>query len=392
MRQVSIFVFIFVLCSALVAILNIGIIKAENNSLNVVRHFTIQEVLDGINRDSFVGSFTASKGDWIKLNLSSYSTNKGPFGTAIRICSANHGSILSARGPNFSQIIKLGYDDTYNITIYKSPTFSSVQFIGTIDVLLEEPSERSPENWVEVTTLTGVGGIGSTDSFTVNHCDLRIVWEIEPGDGSERAAFLAYIFPDIGIKGSEPWFEMIENYCTEETTGFVYIFNISGSFYMDVLASVDRYTLIVEQNIESIPELPSPGNWVEVERFSGGSWWGGTRLFRIDNFEWRIRWNYEPTIDFGSDTAVVFDIQVLDAMSERVELVRAGEKTNGTVTLRQSGEFYLYIIGFNIDDYTIIIEQNIDSIPEFPSWTILPLILIATFSVTLLKKNLTSKT
>ena len=257
MRQVSIFVLILVLCSALVAVLNIGMIKAESNSLIAVEHFTIQEVLDGINRDSFVGSFTASKGDWIKLDLSSYSTNNGPFGTAIRICSANHGSILSARGPDFSQMVKLGYDDTYNITIYKSPTFSSVQFIGTIEILLEEPSEHSSENWVEVTTLNGVGGIGSTDSFTVNHTDLRIVWEIEPGDGSERTTFLAYIFPNIGIKGSEPWFEMIENYGTEETSGFVYIYNISGSFYMDVLASVDSYTLIIEQNIDSIPEFPS---------------------------------------------------------------------------------------------------------------------------------------
>ena len=131
----------------------------------------------------------------------------------------------------------------------------------------------------------------------------------------------------------------------------------------------------------------SSKSWVEVDRFSGGSWWGGTRLFRIGHFEWRIRWNYEPTIDLSSETAVVFDIQVLDSKSERVELVRCSEQTNGTIYLYQDGEFYLYIIGFNTDNYTIIIEQNIESIPEFPSWTILPLVLVGSLIIVLFKKK-----
>lgn len=272
-RTVSQLVLILFLCSALVTILNSRIVKAESNSLIAVRHFTIQEVLDGINRDSFVGSFNASKGYLIQLNLSSHSTNNGPFHTYVRICSVNHGVIFGVDGPIFSQTVVLDFEDTYNITLYKSPTFSCVQFVGAIDVYREETSE----------------------------------------------------------------------------------------------------------------------NWVDVDRFSGGSWWGGTRLFRIGYFEWRIRWNYEPTIDLSSETAVVFDIQVLDSKSELVELVRCGEKTNGTIYLYQGGEFYLYIIGFNTDNYTIIIEQNIDSIPEFPSLTILPLALITTLSVIVLKKRLTSK-
>lgn len=259
-RTVSQLVLVLFLCSAWGTIFNIGMVKAESNSLIAVGHFTIQEVLDGIDRDFFVCSFSALKGDWIKLNLSSYSTNNRPFQTSVRIYSANHGVIFGAEGPDYSQIVHLGYDDTYNITIHKSRTFSSVQFSGIIDVFREESSE----------------------------------------------------------------------------------------------------------------------NWVEVDKFSGGSWWGGTRLFRIGYFEWRIRWNYEPTIDLSSETAVVFDIQVLDSKSELVELVRCGEKTNGTIYLYQYGEFYLYIIGFNTDKYTIIIEQNINSIPEFPSWTLLPLLIVAT--------------
>jgi len=115
----------------------------------------------------------------------------------------------------------------------------------------------SSENWVEVTTLTGVGGIGSTKTFTVEHVDWRILWEIEPGDGSERKSFLVYIFPATGIKGSEQWFESIQHFGVEETTGILNIYNHSGSFYMDVLASIDSYKMIIEQNIDSIPEFPS---------------------------------------------------------------------------------------------------------------------------------------
>lgn len=116
----------------------------------------------------------------------------------------------------------------------------------------------SSENWVEVTTLTGAGGIGSTKSFTIDHVDWRIKWEIAPGNSSERTAFLAYLFPVTGIKGSEPWFEQIELYGTEETTGILTIYNNTGSFYMDVLTgNVDYYKMIIEQNIDSVPEFSS---------------------------------------------------------------------------------------------------------------------------------------
>ena len=275
MRKASVLILFLLLCSFWVVFSNTGIINAESNSLVTVKdeHFIIREVLGAFN-NFFVGSFNASGGYWIELDLSCQSTDNGPFIVYLDILSATHGSILSAKETEFSQTVYLDYEDVYNITIAKSPFYSSVRINGIIDVFHQEPSDEPSENWVE------------------------------------------------------------------------------------------------------------------VERFSGGSWWGGTRLFRIDNFEWRIRWNYEPSIDFGSDNAVVFDIQVLDAKSKRVELVRSDGKTNGTVHLHQSGQFYLYIIGFNTNNYTIIIEQNIDSVPEFSSWIILPLILIITLFSVVVKRNM----
>ena len=274
MRKTSVLVLILLLCSFWVSFSNIGIIKAESNSLVTVKdeHFILREVLGAFN-NFFVGLFNASGGYWIELDLSCQSTDNGPFIVYLDVLSATHGSIFSAKGTEFSQTVYLDYQDIYNITIAKSPFYSSVRINGIIDVFHQEPSDEPSESWVE------------------------------------------------------------------------------------------------------------------VDRFSGGSWWGGTRLFRVGFFEWRVRWNYEPTIDLLSEAAVIFDIQVLDSKSERVELVRCGEETNGTIYLYQDGEFYLYIIGFNIDNYTIIIEQNIESIPEFPSWLIVPAFLIVTFWLSFLRKR-----
>ena len=90
-------------------------------------------------------------------------------------------------------------------------------------------------------------------TFTVDYVDWRILWEIEPGNHSERKSFLVYIYPATGGQ----WIEQIEHYGTEETTGIMNLYNRSGSFYMTVLASIDSYTMIIEHNIDSIPEFPS---------------------------------------------------------------------------------------------------------------------------------------
>ena len=70
----------------------------------------------------------------------------------------------------------------------------------------------------------------------------------------------------------------------------------------------------------------------------------------------------------------------------------SSEPINGSSYFHyKNGTFYLDISYHDLDSYTIIIEQDLNSIPEFPSWLILPLFLIATFSVILLKKRLNSK-
>ena len=131
-------------------------------------------------------------------------------------------------------------------------------------------------------------------------------------------------------------------------------------------------------------------NWVEVDRFTGGSWNGGTRPFIINHIEWRIRWNYEPTIDVDLDIPMGFHFMVMDVDHNYIDIVFGDEEKNGTLYLNQDGEFYLDISGLHVE-YTIIVEENIESITEFPSMTILLLLLMVIFATVIYKKKLTSE-
>ena len=172
--------------------------------------------------------------------------------------------------------------------------------------------------------------------------------------------------------------------------------------------------LVAFPNVEAVvdgepwvpPDLPpdfQPGadNWVEVTRFTKESvpstWWGSpsgnTDCFNCDHVEWRIRWEYTPHPAVPQYAALWVEVyEKKEDVIWRGELIQEGEsvfidkfreygmsETDGVSYIHhQPGRFYMFISGSNIEDFTIIVEQDIDSIPEFPSWIILPLFLVAT--------------
>ena len=153
-----------------------------------------------------------------------------------------------------------------------------------------------------------------------------------------------------------------------------YIHNNTGKFYMKIDAIfVDNYTITVEQNLELI--LGSDGNWVEVTRFNGTIWPEYTERFRIDYFDWRINWSITPK---SSDLIIPlkFRLDVRNASGYIVEFFLASFQISGTLNMNQSGEYYLYIDPMYAKNYSITIEQNIQSIPEFQSWIILPVFIV----------------
>jgi hypothetical protein len=130
--------------------------------------------------------------------------------------------------------------------------FSCFLLLGSVPSIVFAFSD----NWVEVITFTGSGGVHSTSHFAVDYVDWRIRWEVTPGNDSERGtSFNAYVYPTYGGPQIE---EMHHTIGTEKTTGTLNIYNHRGIFYIVVVTmNIADVKLIIEQNIESIPEFPS---------------------------------------------------------------------------------------------------------------------------------------
>jgi hypothetical protein len=156
---------------------------------------------------------------------------------------------------------------------------------------------------------------------------------------------------------------------------------------------------------------PGPDNWVEVTRFTKKSvpstWWGdpsgNTDYFNCDYVEWRIRWEYTPHPAVPQYASLYFEVYEkkedviwrgslrAEGKSVLIDVIRKygmSETSGASYIHNQTGRFYMFISGSNIEDFTIIVEKDTDSIPEFPSWIILPLFLMATFVGVIVKKRL----
>ena len=70
--------------------------------------------------------------------------------------------------------------------------------------------------------------------------------------------------------------------------------------------------------------------------------------------------------------------------------MKTGTKdTSGTSYIHEyPGTFHMRINVGATESYTIIVEQDLDSIPEFPSWLVIPIFLAATLFVIVYKKKL----
>jgi hypothetical protein len=157
---------------------------------------------------------------------------------------------------------------TLNIDYYTGIFYINVPPSGIKNwTLIVEQNTDSPiqtENWVTIATLTGQGGISSTDTFTVENNDWRIFWNVELDEKVVWPIFRAYIFPETGINENNHSIEKIERLVNEKTSGTLRVYNQSGSFHIDINASVENYRIVVQQNVDSIPEFPS---WILVSLF-----------------------------------------------------------------------------------------------------------------------------
>jgi len=245
-------------------------------------------------------------------------------------------------------------------------------------------------NWVELERITGDNYyVCETEPFTINSSVAvwRIVWEYTPRTDVPEHSTGITINLYAGVSGDDKLLEISRMGIYNGDKDCRY-FHKEGVFLLKINSNTQNFTVRVEQSMGYIPEPPSD-NWVEVTRFIGTKGFI-TDVFVCDHIEWRIRWEFDPGHWLFADLHTLQVTTYKEGESTKYfNQIREPPSGNlsGVELLNQSGTFYLDIGSGLIDSYTIIVEENIDSIPEFPSWTIFGFISVGSLTIVLFKKK-----
>jgi hypothetical protein len=257
-----------------------------------------------------------------------------------------------------------------------------------VDVAL---SSSENWNWVEVAKITGdIYDSYEPEPFNINSSVSvwRILWEYKPRTDVPEDQTGITITVYTGVSGDQQLIEISRTglHNGNEQTRY---FHEQGVFRLEISSNTQNFTVRIEQSMGYIPEPPSD-NWVEVTRFIGSRGFT-TDVFVCDHVEWRIRWEFDPGhwhfADFHTLQVTTYEEGESTNYFNQIREPPSGN-LSGVELLNQSGSFYMKISSPMIDSYTIIVEQNITSIPEFPSWIILPLLIVATLVVTITRNKL----
>lgn len=117
--------------------------------------------------------------------------------------------------------------------------------------------------------------------------------------------------------------------------------------------------------------LVRSASWSEVARFSDlGDY--TTDYFNCSHVLWRINWNYTPSPSNPTMAGFLANVYQQNGSTSISSMGHFGNTTtNGTSYITQQGTFYLTIQIANLEHYTIVIEQDMESVPEFPSMVLL---------------------
>ena len=141
----------------------------------------------------------------------------------------------------------------------------------------------------------------------------------------------------------------------------------------------------------SVPSIAfaSSSNWVEVVTFHNIVGFWATSRFNVFHDDWRIKWEIYPSNGSESPSLTVHVYH--DIGHQGIELINSltTHETTGILNIHNaSGTFFLACWATNTNSSSIlIIEQNTDSIPEFPSWTPLLSTLVAVVTVAMIYRR-----
>lgn len=247
----------------------------------------------------------------------------------------------------------------------------------------------SSDNWVEVTQFDGTIWGKSTEVFTIDSNEWRIKWKYYP-TGDPTVMPLRFMFNVVKVGEGNVNFFIPP---AQQIGGTLYM-NQTGDYYISFnVIYVENYSVTVEQNIHSNPD--SDEKWVEVERFSGSHFtFGFSESFQINHQDWRVLWENSGILPEIEDFEfyVLQDDDIMDDGSfytnKSIGTVRSTKNQNGTLNIHgYTGLFYIWISP-SPAQWELIVEQNIDSIPEFPSWMVLSFFMITSLLVIIFRKRL----
>jgi hypothetical protein len=236
--------------------------------------------------------------------------------------------------------------------------------------------------WVEVTRFSGSETEQHiTDYFTCDHVDWRIRWEYMPEDASfivytyQQKRIVDSITEGAKVEATLSWHPIIESFESAPEDFYLRI-SVDGDISNLAEFQVNNVTLNLMFEVR-YPISSTSGLLAAIGSFNRNETVNIGTLAANETKQINEKFIYE--VDFRSiwsDSVFSYDIE--------------WDKSDGASGVSyiqdQEGTFYMEIIT-NAENYTIIIEQDTDSIPEFTSFAlIVALITVSVLAVALSKK------
>ena len=244
--------------------------------------------------------------------------------------------------------------------------------------------------WVEVTRFTGTwfqsGGEDITPYFTCDHVDWRIRWEYTPADRYgglvDTPFFIINIYErnqivDTITAGGEvevalSWRPSVETFASDPEKKYLVIMldgNITNlaEFPVYNIKLLVKFAVATEDDQYSSPFYRN--EIIDIDTISANRTWQISEIFVYE-----VSDSSTGVYDYGTHLDYEIDWD-------------QSELPNGVSNIYgRSGTFYLEIIT-NQKAYTIIVEQNINSIPELTSFALTIALITGSISAIMLSKR-----
>ena len=138
----------------------------------------------------------------------------------------------------------------------------------------------------------------------------------------------------------------------------------------------------------SVTLVNAQTHWVVTERWTEPV---AVSYFNCPHVEWKVTWDFK--VKLGSSYSIeIIDVDTLESVVSETRIGSFVYQGKGEYTHNRSGRFQMVIdVSNDVTNFVVLVVQNIESIPEFPSWIILPLFISSTICVIIVRNKIGKK-